>query len=69
MQTPITERYAAQVARWPQAGRHLLAQFTDEAIVVYQAYRPAIGHYAAIHRRFGGEFSLGLRSWIKPNFL
>jgi hypothetical protein len=36
---------------------------------VYQAYRPAIGHYAAQHGRFGGEFSLNRMSWIKPNFL
>src|SRR4029077_15450945 len=30
---------------------------------------PAIGHYAARHGRFGGEFSLNRMSWIKPNFL
>jgi hypothetical protein len=69
MHTLITEHYATQVARWPQAGRHLMAQFDDEAIVVYQAYRPAIGHYAEANRRFGGEFSFSRMSWIKPNFL
>ena len=37
--------------------------------MVYQAYRPAIGRYAAEHGRFGGEFSLSRMSWIKPNFL
>jgi Domain of unknown function (DUF4291) len=37
---------------------------------VYQAYRPAIGHFAATHGYLGGEhFSLTRMSWIKPNFL
>ncbi|HEY5925653.1 MAG TPA: DUF4291 domain-containing protein [Kofleriaceae bacterium] len=65
----LVESYAAQNARWPQTGRHVLAQFDDDAVVVYQAYRPAIGHFAAEHGYFGGEFSLDRMSWIKPNFL
>lgn len=65
----ITESYLAQNARWPQSGRHILAQYDDESIIVYQAYRPAIGHFAARHSYFGGEFSLTRMSWIKPNFL
>jgi hypothetical protein len=36
----VTEPYARQVARWPRAGRHILAHFADETIVVYQAYHP-----------------------------
>lgn len=64
-----TERYEAQSARWPRSGRHILAQFDAATVVVYQAYRPAIGRFAAEHRRFGGEFSLDRMSWIKPNFL
>jgi hypothetical protein len=65
----ITEPYLAQQARWPASGRHILAQFDVESVVVYQAYRPAIGHFAARHGYFGGGFSLGRMSWIKPNFL
>jgi hypothetical protein len=65
----ITEPYLAQQARWPVSGRHILAQFDAESVVVYQAYRPEIGHFAARHRHFGGGFSLGRMSWIKPNFL
>lgn len=64
-----TERYTEQTARWPRSGRHILAQFDADSIVVYQAYRPAIGHYAATHGHFGGEFSLDRMTWIKPNFL
>src|SRR4051794_28063887 len=65
----ITEPYNAQQARWPQFGRHILTQFDEESVVVYQAYRPKIGHFAARHGYFGGGFSLGRMSWIKPNFL
>ena len=65
----ITESYLAQIDRWPKTGRHIMAQFDDESIVFYQAYRPAIGHFAASHGYFGGEFSLNRMSWIKPNFL
>lgn len=65
----LTEPYHAQVARWPASGRHILAQFDADTVVVYQAYRPAIGRYAAEHQRFGGPFSLDRMSWIKPNFL
>ena len=65
----ITEPYLAQKARWPRSGRHILAQFDAESVVVYQAYRPEIGHFAARHGYFGGGFSLGRMSWIKPNFL
>jgi hypothetical protein len=66
-ETALTlERYCDQQARWPAEGRHILAQYDAESVVVYQAYRPAIGHYAAQHGLFGGEFSLNRMSWIKP---
>ena len=64
-----TEPYLRQMERWPRAGRHILAQYDEGAVVVYQAYRPNIGRFAAAHGSFGGEFSLGRMSWIKPNFL
>jgi hypothetical protein len=64
-----TEVYTSQLERWPKAGCHILAQFDEETIVVYQAYRPAIAGYAVAHQRFGGEFSYTRMSWIKPNFL
>src|SRR3954464_2375850 len=64
-----TEPYLEQRQRWPAIGRHVLAQFDDESVVVYQAYRPEIGHFAAEHGYFGGAFSLDRMSWIKPNFL
>lgn len=64
-----TERYQDQVGQWPAEGKHIMAQYDDEAIVVYQAYREAIGRYAVDHQCFGGEFSYQRMTWIKPNFL
>lgn len=64
-----TEPYAAQARRWPARGRHILAAYDDQRVVVYQAYRPEIGHFAAEHGYFGGPFSLSRMSWVKPNFL
>lgn len=69
MTTLRREPFPSQSARWPKSGRHVLAQFDDETVVVYQAYRPSIGRFAAEHGYFGGEFSLGRMSWVKPNFL
>ncbi len=63
------ESYSQQSAIWPQNGRHILAQYDDESIIVYQAYREEIGRYAIDHGRFGGLFSYNRMSWIKPNFL
>lgn len=64
-----TASYADQITRWPQRGRHILAHFDNETIIVYQAYRPDIGRFAVEHGLFGGEFKYSRMSWIKPNFL
>lgn len=63
------ESYLLQRDRWPASGRHILAQFDAETIVVYQAFRPEIAAIAAKRGRFGDGFSLDRMSWIKPNFL
>jgi hypothetical protein len=64
---PVTgKHYAKQAARWPKSGGHILAQYDEESVVVYQTYRPSIGRFAAEHGYFGGEFSLSRMSWIKP---
>lgn len=63
------ELYEEQIKKWPDSGKHIMANYDDEAIVVYQAYRPEIAEYAIEHQRFGGQFSFGRMSWIKPNFL
>lgn len=67
--TLALERYVDQRARWPARGRHVLAQYDREGVVVYQAFRPSIAEFAVAHGCFGGEFGYGRMSWIKPNFL
>jgi hypothetical protein len=64
-----TEFYLTQKNRWPPSGKHILASFDEESVVVYQAYNPAIAGFAARNGYFGGEFSFQRMSWIKPNFL
>jgi hypothetical protein len=64
-----TKPYLEQLAFWPTSGRHILAQFDDRSVYVYQAYRPEIADYAVKNQQFGGEFSFNRMSWIKPNFL
>lgn len=65
----VTEPYLMQLARWPERGCYILAHYDNESVIVYQAYNPTIGRFAAEHGYFGGEFSLSRMSWIKPGFL
>src|ERR1700679_2645599 len=55
--------------RWPSSGRHILAHFDEQTIIVYQAYSASIALFAIRNGYFGGEFSYNRMSWIKPNFL
>lgn len=64
-----TELYTEQAKRWPLEGRHILAHYDEQSIIVYQAYRPSIGRFTIEHGYFGGGFLLSRMSWIKPNFL
>ena len=36
---------------WPKEGRHILAQYDDDSVVVYQAYCPEITEYAVKHQK------------------
>ncbi len=63
------EPYLAARDRWPAAGRHILATYDAERVVVYQAFRAPIADEAVRLGRFGASFALGRMSWIKPNFL
>ncbi|KHD05691.1 hypothetical protein PN36_24805 [Candidatus Thiomargarita nelsonii] len=64
-----TQAYLKQIENWPKTGKHILANYDDETIIVYQAYRPSIGHFALKNGYFGGDFKYTRMSWIKPNFL
>ena len=48
----LTESYAEQNHKiWPRQGRHILAQYDDDSVVVYQAYCPEIAEYAVKHQK------------------
>jgi hypothetical protein len=65
-----TELYTDQLKRWPQTGRHILAHYDADTIIVYQAYKPSTRDWSVKHGQLGGpEFSFNRMSWIKPNFL
>ncbi|OUS10521.1 hypothetical protein A9Q93_12820 [Nonlabens dokdonensis] len=61
--------YQEQLKEWPQEGHHIMAQYDEEKVIVYQSYRPEIGNFAAKHQYFGGAFKRTRMTWIKPNFL
>lgn len=67
LQTIKYKDYKTQI---PESGKHILAQQTDDQILVYQAFNPRIANYAVANQCFGGEhYSYNRMSWIKPNFL
>ncbi len=62
--------YIDQAKRWPDQGRVILAQYDDDCVVVYQAYRKSIGRAAAAQNTLAVDgFRMDRMSWIKPNFL
>jgi hypothetical protein len=63
------KKYKEQLLDWPKKGHHIMAQYDDEQIIVYQSYRKEIGEFAIQNQYFGGAFSLERMTWIKPNFL
>lgn len=63
-------KYIVQKQYWPKEGKHILAQYDDNTVIVYQAFKPSIARYAVENQKFGGpEFSYERMSWIKTNFL
>ncbi|KXX67104.1 hypothetical protein AVL50_29325 [Flammeovirga sp. SJP92] len=63
------EKYTIQENKLPSTGKHIIGQYDDESIIVYQAYNSKIANYAVAHQTFGGSFSFNRMTWIKPNFL
>jgi hypothetical protein len=63
--------YKEVEATWPSKGRHILGNFTESTIVVYQAYKPSIALHAVTHGTFKGcpDFLESRMTWVKTNFL
>lgn len=65
-----TEPYPKQQALLPQEGQNVIADHTQETLVVYQAFKPAIADFAVTHQAFGGpHYKHGRMTWIKPGFM
>ena len=47
----LTESYVEQTKVWPTRGRHILAQYDEDSVVVYQAYCPEIAEYAVKNQK------------------
>jgi hypothetical protein len=45
------------------------ARYTENTIIVHQAYRPGIGRAAARHGRFPASWKRDRTTWVKPSFL
>lgn len=63
------KKYTTQIQEWPKEDYHIMAQYDEDKIIVYQSYRKEIGQFAVNNQFFGGAFSLERMTWIKPNFL
>ncbi len=48
-----TELYTLYKKRLPTTGQQIIANYDDEGIFVYQAFRPSIADYAVTNRSLG----------------
>lgn len=48
--------------------KKILAEYDDEGIFVYQAFKPSIVEAALEHGTFSKGFSMDRMTWIKPSF-
>ena len=56
---------------WPGRGQHILAQYDNDTVVVYQAFKESIANYAVKHQKFSGcpDYCPDRMTWIKTNYL
>jgi hypothetical protein len=65
-----TIKHSDYLKKIPEKGRHILAQQSEDKILLYQAFRNETADFALANQFFGGPAYSYLRmSWIKPNFL
>lgn len=67
--------YNSQILTWPPTGLHILAQYDDDNIIVYQAYNEKIAKSIIECQNFHSDlchksgYNMNRMSWIKTNFL
>lgn len=71
----ILAPYKTIIKEWPLNGNHILAQFDDLNIIVYQAYNQKLAESIIQSQSFHSDlsikngFNMNRMSWIKTNFL
>jgi hypothetical protein len=64
------ESYEEHEHHLPTIGKFIIAQFTKEYIIVYQAFKDSIANYAVENQKFGGaDYDFERTTWLKPSFL
>jgi hypothetical protein len=64
------EQYTAQQARLPKKGKYITGNYTENSIIVYQAFNQEISDYAVENQKFGGDhYSFSRMTWIKSGFM
>ncbi|MTB51259.1 DUF4291 domain-containing protein [Lewinella sp. W8] len=62
--------YTTLQTQLPERGKHVIADYDNTIVYVYQAFRPSIADYAVAHQQFGGpDYRHGRMTWIKPGFM
>ena len=65
-----TEFYLKQQEKLPKKGKHIVGNFSENSIVVYQAFNTHIANNAVKHQKFGGNhYNFNRMTWIKPGFM
>lgn len=64
------ETYTEHEQHLPAVGKFIIAQFSKEWIIVYQAFKDSIAEFAIEHQHFGGpDYDFERITWLKPSFL
>lgn len=66
----LLENHADHEHHLPHVGKFIIAQFDNDTITIYQAFKDSIAHYAVANQRFGGaDYDFERMTWLKPSFL
>lgn len=66
----IFESHDEHEKHLPAVGKFIIAQYNNESIIVYQAFRDSIAEYAVKNQCFGGDdYDFNRTTWLKPSFL
>ncbi|KAF0977245.1 hypothetical protein FDP41_003898 [Naegleria fowleri] len=63
--------YSEVRSGWPSEGNHIIASYTDHAVLVYQAFNDEIADYALKHQKLEGcpSYNETRMTWVKSNWL